>query len=106
MLKKLEGLSGSEKWALLRSMVVSGQLTIRDIVALAPDLTGQDLGATAFEGRNEFNLSGSPPENLSNFEPDSPQEAARGVWMFTTIVLSGLGIAGVVAYLIAHHIAH
>lgn len=105
ILQALAGMDGREKVAFLREKVVSGQLNIHDIVDLAPELSRQGVGTATGSGEN-FDAPQSNSNAAFNESPEDSTEVHRGVWMFTSVALSGLAIAAVVAYMIAHHIAH
>ncbi len=105
ILQAMAGMDGREKVAFLRERVISGEMSIHDIVDLAPELSRQGVGTSTGSGEN-FNALLSNSNATFNESREDPTEVHRGVWMFTSVALSGLAIAAVVAYMIAHHIAH
>lgn len=103
LLERLQNLSTEQKADLIREQIVAGELSIHDVVALSHELRQQGLGNPDYTPPpSEYNTSNAP----SWSEPEDPETGEHQVWLFTTIAVSGLAIAGVVAYMIAHHIAH
>lgn len=105
VLQVLAGMDTKQKVAFLREKVISGQMDIHDIVNLAPELSRQGVGQPP-EQMGDFESPRGNPDPTLYATPEDSSEGHRGVWMFTSIALSGLAIAGVVAYMIAHNIAH
>lgn len=105
VLQILAGMDVKQKVAFLRDKVISEQLDIHDIVDLAHVLRGQGVGQSPEQTGNFASSPGNPDSALYE-TPEDSSEVHRGVWVFTSIALSGLAIAAVVAYMIAHHIAH
>lgn len=105
LLQTLSRMDTKQKVAFIRAQVISGQMDIHDIVNLAPELSRQGVGQPP-EQEGNFEPSAENQDSALYATPEESSEGHRGVWMFTSIALSGLAIAAVVAYMIAHHIAH